>query len=252
MSEPTAEQVADIQARHSSFVAAFFALQRELPEIKKSSEADAGTRGIMHYANLKTVTDAVMPLLGKHGFIWSCQPMVDDGRALLRYELTHVSHTEENPQQRVGFYPIFGDNAPQKLGAAITYARRYALGAVLGLTPENEEDAEGKPAGRVYAGKKAAAKPAPPKDPDMVPGVPLPGENPERITQQQTKALFALLRELGVSEAKRHDTVNKVLEQAGHPPIASFTDLTVTTGKAVYDALKKEKDLRTNGSEEPA
>jgi len=163
MSGPTAQQISE---GHGSFVAAFFAMQQDLPEVKKTSEADAGARGIMHYANLKTVTDAVYPVLAKYGFIWSCQPTVVSDKPVLRYELTHISHTEDDPQQRTGFYPIFGDNKPQEFGAAITYGRRYALCAVVGLTPDIEADAEGKAPGRTVS-RKTSAK-AEPADPDAV------------------------------------------------------------------------------------
>jgi hypothetical protein len=234
-----------------SFVAAFFAMQRELPEIKKESKADAGNRGIMHYANLKTVTDAILPLFEKFGFIWSCQPDLDDSKPVLRYELTHLSHTAENPQQRTGLYPIFGDNKPQALGAAITYARRYALCAVVGLTPDNEADAEGpKAAGKVVARRKPAEAKAL-ADPDAVPGPPLPGEPADRMTQAQQNSIFALLHELGVTDAKRFETVNPILAAAGFGEVASFKDLTMEGGRAIYRGLKTELDMRTNGTGEP-
>ncbi len=241
---PTAE------GRRDSFVGAFFAMQRELPEIRKDSKADAGNRGIMKYANLKTITDAVMPLFEKYGFLWSCQPTVKDDKPQMRYELTHVSHTEENPQQRVGYYPIFGDNKPQAFGAAITYARRYALCAVLGLTPDNEEDAEGpKPGGRVVSRRKPAEAKAP-ADPDAVPGPPLPGEPADRMTPEQQRSIFALLRELGVTDAQRFATVNPILAAAGFSEVSSFKELTIEGGRAIYRGLKKELDLRTGGSVE--
>lgn len=245
------------QAEHGSFVAAFFAMQRELPAITKDSKADAGNRGVMHYANLKTVSDAVMPLFEKFGFLWSCQPTVDDGKPVLRYELTHISHTEENPQQRTGLYPIFGDNKPQALGAAITYARRYALGAVVGLTPENEEDAEGKPAGRVIAGRKPAAKaePKPATDPDTVPGVPLPGEPDGMITRPMQTAMFAMLGKLDLGGVANKDAaraeINRHLQAANLPVIEkSSSELTLDAARVVLDGLKREIDLRSGGAEE--
>jgi hypothetical protein len=245
MSENTQHQA----AAYPSFVAAFFAMQQELPEVKKTSEADAGNRGIMHYANLKTVTDAVYPVLAKFGFMWSCQPDIDDSKPVLRYELTHISHTSESPQQRTGTYPIFGDNKPQALGAAITYARRYALCAVVGLTPDKEEDAEGKPVGATVR-RKPAAKTAP-ADPDAVAGMPLPGE-PETMTRPQQGQIFALLKELGVSDIDRGQWVNRILTAGGQHAVTSFKELTPATANVVIDGLEREKDARTNGASEPA
>jgi hypothetical protein len=243
----------DPASAYPSFVAAFFAMQQELPEIAKESVADAGEkRGLMYYANLKTVTDAVYPVLAKFGFIWSCQPDLDDSKPVLRYELTHISHAPDNPQQRTGTYPIFGDNKPQALGAAITYARRYALCAVVGLTPDKEDDGEGKPVvGKVVSRKpRAEAKPAP--DPDAVPGVPLPGEPVDRMTANQQRAIFAVLHKLGVTDAQRFDKVNPILIGFGFEPVTSFSKLTVAAGKVIYDALDREHKARTTGADEPA
>jgi hypothetical protein len=246
-------------AEYGSFVAAFFAMQQELPEIAKDSKADAGPRGIMHYANLKTVTDAAYPLLAKFGFMWSTQPTVDDSKPVLRYELTHISHTADNPQQRTGLYPIFGDNKPQALGAAITYARRYALCAVLGLTPDKEEDAEGKPVAGKVVTRKPKAEPKPPADPDQVPGVPLPGEPEGMITRNMQTAMFAMLGKLGFggsddeSKAKARAEINRHLALAGAPQIEkSSSELTIGAARIVLDGLKKEVDLRSNGSDQPA
>jgi hypothetical protein len=236
---------------YSSFVGAFFAMQQELPEVKKLSKAEIPNQKVREYADLKTVTDAVYPVLAKFGFLWSCQPDIDDSKPVLRYELTHISHTPDNPQQRTGTYPIYGDNKPQALGAAITYARRYALCAVVGLTPDKEDEGEGKPAGRVVA-RRTPAKAAEPADPDAVPGPPLPGEPTDRMTPTQQKSIFALLRELHVADADRFTTVNPILVKAGFPEVTSFKDLTIEGGRAIYRGLKTELDARTTGAGEPA
>ena len=38
--------------------------------------------------------------------------------------------------------PIAKENDPQAMGSAITYARRYALGAILGLNIDEDDDGE--------------------------------------------------------------------------------------------------------------
>lgn len=237
---------------HGSFLEAFYAIQGELPDIRKDSVADRGNAGRTLYANLKTVTDAVLPLLQEHGLIWSTQPTMLGDKPVLRYELTHLTHTEHNPQQRGGNYPIFGDNKPTSFGAAITYGRRYALCAILGLTPDNEEDAEGATPGaarKVTAPRKRPA--APTTDPDMVPGTPLPGEPQDVITPPQMKAIFAVLKDLGVTEANRHAKTNEVLAANNLPTITSFKDLTQAAGRVLYTDLRHELDLRTTGAVTP-
>lgn len=253
MSESTVQQISE---GHDSFVAAFFAMQQELPEVKKTSKAEIPNQKVREYADLKTVTDAVYPVLAKFGFMWSAQPTVVADKPVLRYELTHISHTADDPQQRTGYYPIFGDNKPQALGAAITYARRYALCAVVGLTPDKEDDAEGKPVGRAVARKKAAeAKPTP--DPDAVPAAPLPGEPTGMITRPMQNAMFAMLNQLGLggkddeAKAQARAEINRILAASEAPPIEkSSSELTLDSARLVLDGLKKELDLRTSGSVE--
>ena len=235
---------------YPSFVAAFFAMQQELPEIKKESVAEIPNRAPTYYANLKTVSDAIRPVLVKFGFIWITRPTLEDGKPVLAWELTHVSHTPDNPQQRTGLYPIFGDNKPQALGAATTYARRYAVCAVVGLTPDNEQDAEGKAPGRTVSRKPKTA-PAEAPDPDTVPAAPLPGEPVNMMTQPQQRAIFALLKKLEVSDVDRGQVVNGVLTAAGIPNVTSFKELTIVTAGHVLTGLQKELDLRTGGAEEP-
>jgi hypothetical protein len=234
---------------YPSFVAAFFAMQQELPEVKKTSKAEIPNQKVREYADLKTVTDAVYPVLAKFGFIWSCQPTVVADKPVMRYELTHISHTADDPQQRTGYYPIFGDNKPQEFGKAITYGRRYALCAVVGLTPD-KEDSEGKPVTAAAMRRKPAAKTAEPVDPDAVPAAPLPGEPVNMMTRPQQGRIFALLKDLGISDMDRGPTVNRILTEAGQPNVSSFKELTIVTAGHVLTGLQKELDLRTSGSEE--
>lgn len=243
------EQQKEQAAKHS-FVAAFFAMQQELPEITKDSVAEIPNRAPTHYANLKTISDAIRPVLVKFGFIWVTKPDVYEGKPVLNWELTHISHGgPDNPQQRNGTYLISGDMAPQKLGAAITYARRYALCAVVGLTPDNEADAEGNPVGKVVGRKpRTPAKTTAPADPDAVPGTPLPGEPVDRMTRPQQGRMFALLAELGVTDLNRGATVNRILGEAGLPTVTSFKEITQDAAKVISDGLSRELLMRTDGA----
>lgn len=58
------------------------------------------------------------------------------------------------------FYPI--DNKPQTIGSCITYGRRYALMAILGIAPDDDDD-----------GNAASARPSPPA-PRQIPPPPAP------------------------------------------------------------------------------
>jgi hypothetical protein len=69
-----------------------------------------------------------------------CCPSRIDGAPVLSYRLIHVETGEEIN----GHYPLTEGHG-QALGADITYARRYALCAVLGLLAE--DDTDGQPIG---------------------------------------------------------------------------------------------------------
>lgn len=120
-----------------SLATALVNLQADLPRIAKEDKGQAGNRET-RYASLATITDAVFPVLHAHGFAWICRPDMDVDKFLLRYRLLHAP-TGESIE---GDYPLPASN-PQTMGGAITYARRYALCAVLGIAPaEDDDDAE--------------------------------------------------------------------------------------------------------------
>jgi len=120
--------------------AALSAVQADLPRIGKGKTAEvptkAGGKYSYSYADLADVSDAIIPLLGKHGLAFTCWPTLSGNRFVLRYELLH-----ESGETRVGEYPLPIDAGAQALGSAITYARRYTLCAVTGVAPDDDDDA---------------------------------------------------------------------------------------------------------------
>lgn len=124
---------------HPSLTAAIAAVQADLPVVGKDQKAtvksDKGSF-TYKYADLATVSAAILPLLSKHGLAWTTRPTLDDaGRFVLKYELEHVSGASKD-----GSYPLPTTTRPQEMGSAITYARRYTLCAVTGLAPEEDDD----------------------------------------------------------------------------------------------------------------
>lgn len=120
---------------HKTLAEALVAVQAELPKIAKAETADTG-KYTYSYADLPSITDALLPLLTVHGLSWTCAPTLDDqGRFVLEYRLTHTSG-----EQVGGGYPLPTGGTPQAQGSAITYARRYALCAVTGVAPDDDDD----------------------------------------------------------------------------------------------------------------
>ena len=88
------------------------------------------------YADLATVLKTVRPVLARHGIaLVQATRVEDDGRVLL---ITRLLWRDE---EVVGYYPISPvKNDPQGMGSAMTYARRYALQAIVGVAADDDDD----------------------------------------------------------------------------------------------------------------
>lgn len=125
---------------HENLAAALAAFQAELPKIIKDETARVpgkdGKQGYIYgYADLAQVTEAVSPVLGKHGLAFTAKPTMTANGFGLVYKLMHGASGEVDE----GFWPIHLA-AMQTMGSAITYARRYALLAATNTFPDKEDD----------------------------------------------------------------------------------------------------------------
>lgn len=116
--------------------AAFVAAQAELTNPPKKSKANTGTYSYT-YADLPGIIEHVRPVLAKHGLAVSQDIAMEDGRLLIRTRLIHSSG------ECLEFGPLAGSVGGdwQKIGSGITYARRYALAAALGIAADEDGDA---------------------------------------------------------------------------------------------------------------
>jgi hypothetical protein len=89
------------------------------------------------YISLENLVEAVQPLLTKHGLIWHCYPSHYDGSPVLVYTLTHA---ESGESMGAEMSLLLDKQNAQGLGSAITYARRYALCAVLNIVADADDD----------------------------------------------------------------------------------------------------------------
>ncbi len=88
------------------------------------------------YAPLDAIVDATRPVLLKHGLAISQTPLYMEGSAGVE---TTILHSAGYSTTTTLLLPL-KDQSPQGVGGAITYARRYALAAVLGLATEEDDD----------------------------------------------------------------------------------------------------------------
>ena len=143
--------------------AALVAAQGELKNPPKDKTAGTGSYSYK-YADLATILDLVRPVLAKHGLAITQDVSMVDGRLLIHTRLIHSSG------ESLDYGPLAGSVGAkwQDTGGSITYARRYALQAVLGLA--SEEDQDGANAAPPASAKKAekADKPKPTASDDQV------------------------------------------------------------------------------------
>lgn len=118
---------------------ALCAAQAEFCAIGKTAK---GARS--KYAPLDEVLDALRPALTKNGLTSTALTFVDGEMMFVRRILTHAA--SETHMECV--YPVAPvSRAPQDIGSALTYARRYSLLAICDVHPTDEDD-DGERAGK--------------------------------------------------------------------------------------------------------
>lgn len=222
-----------------------------------------------NYATLGAVWAAITPVLRLHGLVVAQQPIVL-GENLLPALRTTLFHLESGQtfQGDMLLQAIKVD--PQSQGAALTYARRYALVTILGLLTEEDDD------GNVASGKGRRDTPAASVDSGVTPttsSTPLdanvePPATPthksrkptakQTAIQQRNKEWTALHTAIGDAEAeaagrptpsqnnmlwalmKGHGIEDKHVwaSEALGRRVESFTDLTGTEVGALITLLK--------------
>lgn len=114
--------------------------QQEVPVIHK------GTEGFNYsYADLPAIFEVINPLLKKHGLGFTQAVDQHEGQPVIKTVVFHVESGETIESntiipQNVSLNKM---NDFQVLGSAITYIRRYALSAMLGLVTDKDTDASG-------------------------------------------------------------------------------------------------------------
>jgi hypothetical protein len=88
------------------------------------------------YASLANILDTIQKPLSECGLAISQFP---DGNALT----TIILHADSGEWMESSYVmPVAKQNDPQAMGSAMTYARRYALGSILNLNIDDDDDGE--------------------------------------------------------------------------------------------------------------
>lgn len=111
--------------------------QQEVKVIHKSTQGYGYT-----YAELSTILEVINPLLKKHNLGFT-QLLNGNSLQTIIFHTESGEHIDSNCNIPQGVQ-LKGMNDFQVLGSAITYIRRYALSAALGLVTDKDTDAGGE------------------------------------------------------------------------------------------------------------
>lgn len=119
------------------WIVAFTKAQGLLPTIGKESRVNTGQYQYT-YAALPDILDAISPVLRANGLVLTQSVAGTTGSVEIETRIYH----------KAGWVETFGPTTigvsgnAQAVGSAITYARRYALTAALGIAPDDDDDGQ--------------------------------------------------------------------------------------------------------------
>src|ERR1700686_3648442 len=122
------------------------------------------TDRIFRYASLSAGLDLVRKSLGRHEIATVQTTSIDDAAGLIRLTTTLAHSSGEWVSSDWPVCPVSETAAPHRMGAALTYARRYALFTLVGIAGEDDLDAPDVPVTNLGGGD------AGPRNPEKVNG----------------------------------------------------------------------------------
>jgi hypothetical protein len=147
-------------SKHPNLASALIAAQKAFKPIHKDNRANTGKYSYT-YADLGSVLEAVTPALHDNGLVIIQAMDYREGHPCI---VTQLIHADSDDSSVWSYTPIIwaDQTDPQKFGGGITYARRYALMAMLNLNAEDDDahqarqPAKERPASNVVAPPSAA------------------------------------------------------------------------------------------------
>ena len=206
MSHPHSEAIGELAA----------ALAAAQGEMTAASKDATNPHFKSRYATLASVWDAIRGPLSQHGLsVSQVLESAENGVGVaVRTMLLHSSG-----QWIASRYvmPITDKLTPQAMGSAITYARRYALSAIVGIAPDDDDD-----------GNAASVTPARHEAPSPPTSKPKPTPTPPSVPTLH-KPLADLLVEFSWPKEQKREFADKL-----------FAPYEVTLAKLVADPGKAE------------
>lgn len=115
-------------------------VQQNAGTIAKNAKGQVGSREYK-YANLNSTWEAIGALMETNHLVVTASPTTGD-TSMGQYFETTLYHIESGEWISNTMQMAIQRDDPQAIGAAITYYRRYMLTSMLGLIPDDDNDAK--------------------------------------------------------------------------------------------------------------
>ncbi len=179
-----AKDVRAEQAREAWY-SAMSEFQRQCPSVLKTSAAKIQTARAAYsyrWASLDEIASTIQPVMGELGLSIAWRHRVEPAQVVVSCRVSHaLGHVEDSGEVAMPIVQGDGTGASpqQRVGVALTYAKRYALLGVTGIAPADPDDTD-------------AASPEPPGDPAPTERSGNGRDAASVITEPQMKRLSAI------------------------------------------------------------
>ena len=134
----------------------FAALNKAQAEIDPAKKRASNPHFKSRYADLSTCLDAVLPALNKHGL--SFLQLVGETSDNVVTLTTILAYSNGAYVSALSSCPLGRGGGPQATGSGISYLKRYAVSALVGLSTTDDDGNDAQGEARAKAEKEAAAE----------------------------------------------------------------------------------------------
>lgn len=214
------------EAALAAFAEALARFQADIPPINKSKTARAGSY-VYRYADIADIQRAIAPRMAECGLsVTFGTAQIDPNTMAVTAIVCHAAGHCQTTTFPIPIDRASRMNDAQKMGSALTYGRRYALTAALGIvTAEDDDDAQSMSQPRQPERQQQRQ---PVSQPD-----PAPDLTGEIISPSQHRLIEARIGELGVDRERVKAWVNKVT----HGSVNHLNELPLALLQPLLDRL---------------
>ncbi|MDP2654919.1 MAG: ERF family protein [Candidatus Omnitrophota bacterium] len=224
------------EAGKEAYDAAMSRLQGEMPTIRKTKVVkDKFGKARYSYAPIDAIIDQTKALISRQGFSYAVTTEQSEVAGEVKAICT-VKHELGHSEQSTFRVPIDKEafmSGPQKVGAALTFAKRYAFCNAFGIITGDEDTDANEP--------ESAPKPPERPKPPVAPKKPLGAstapqakpQEPPKMTVAQQKAVNALIVEAGAEPKTVEEWCKKTFG-------VQLAELTAAQAGKVIDQMGKQ------------